>query len=287
MQEMKYIWHNGRFKRWKKACVHVLAHTLHYGSGTFEGIRVYDTVNGPSIFKLQAHVERLLYSASVIGMQVDYTVDEICTTVTKLVKKNKLREGYIRPLLYYGYKNLGVSAAENPVELMVACWPWGKYLAHDRVNIKTSAYIRIHPKSTKVEAKLCGHYVNSLLASLELKNSTYDEILLLDVNNHVAEGPGENIFMVKDGVVYTPSLGYILPGITRATVIELIKAEGYRLVEKALSLQDLYAADEAFFTGTAVEITPIRSLDDRVIGQDTVGPVTTQIKTAYHHLVRS
>ncbi len=286
MQATKYIWQNGRFKKWKKALVHVLSHTLHYGSGTFEGMRMYETPQGPQIFKLEEHIERLIYSAQVMEMNVPYTADEIADAVHRLVKKNKLREAYIRPLLYYGFKNLGVSAAENPVELMIACWPWGKYLVHDRVNIKTSSYIRIHPRSTVVDAKLCGHYINSLLASLELKNTLYDEVLLLDVNGHIAEGPGENIFMIKDDVIYTPSLGYILPGITRQVVIDLAGQEGYTVIEKSLTLDDLWAADEAFFTGTAVEITPIRSLDDKLIGNDEMGPVTGLIKSRYYNLVR-
>lgn len=287
MQPTKYIWQNGRFKKWEKATVHVLAHTLHYGTGTYEGLRVYATPSGSKIFKLQEHVKRLVYSASVIDMQLDYSVTEICDIITEVVKKNRLKEGYIRPLCYYGSKNMGVSAAGNPIELMVACWPWGKYLSHDRVNIKTSRYIRIHPQSTDVSAKLCGHYVNSLLAALELKNSDFDEMLLLDVNGHVAEGPGENIFIVKDKVLYTPKLGYILPGITRSTVIELARAEGYGVIEQDLTEQAIYDADEAFFTGTAVEITAIRSLNNRLIGEDAMGAVTQHIKEKYHQLVRT
>lgn len=287
MQPTKYIWQNGRFKKWKKATVHVLAHTLHYGTGTYEGLRVYATPSGSKIFKLEEHVKRLVYSASVIDMTLDYSVAEICDIITQVVKKNRLKEGYIRPLCYYGSKNMGVSASGNPVELMVACWPWGKYLTHDRVNIKTSRYIRIHPQSTDVNAKLCGHYVNSLLAALELKNSDFDEMLLLDVNGHVAEGPGENIFIVKDKVLYTPRLGYILPGITRSTVIELARAEGYRVIEQDLTEQAIFDADEAFFTGTAVEITAIRSLNNQLIGEDKMGSVTQHIKEKYYQLVRN
>jgi len=286
MQEMEYIWQNGVYKKWSEATVHVLSHTLHYGGGAFEGIRVYKTKNGPAIFSLKEHVDRLIYSAESIGMDLSYSHQDICQIIIELVRKNKMPEGYVRPLLYFGYKNLGVSASGNPVEFAVACWPWGQYLAHERVDIKTSKYIRIHPRSTVVDAKLCGHYLNGQLASLEIRGTKYHEVLLLDAEGYVAEGAGENIFIVKDQTIYTPKLGSILAGITRHTVIELAQSNAYPVIEKDLILEDVYSADEAFFTGTAAEVTSIRSLDDQVIGVNGVGPVTQLIREQYLQLVR-
>ena len=287
MKKTKYIWQNGSFKPWDEATVHVLSHTLHYGGGAFEGIRVYKSQNGSSIFRLKEHVERLVYSAGAVGMEVPYSHDTLCSIMVELVQKNKMDEGYVRPLFYYGYNELGVSATNNPVELAIACWPWGQYLAHNNVDVKTSRYIRIHPDSTIPDAKLCGHYLNSQLASLEIKNTKYHEALLLDANGFVAEGPGENIFIVKNGVLLTPKLGSILNGITRCTVITLAQHYHYEVKEEDLVLEDILNADEAFFTGTAAEVTAIRSLDDQLIGSGEPGPITQFIKEKYHQLVRN
>ncbi|GAB4391385.1 MAG: branched-chain amino acid transaminase [Gammaproteobacteria bacterium] len=286
MQATDYIWQNGEFKLWHEATVHVLAHTLHYGGGAFEGIRVYQTARGPAIFRLTEHVDRLIYSAQAIGMQLAYDHAAICQIIIETVRKNNMQEGYVRPLFYYGYNTLGVSARNNPVEFIVACWPWGQYLAHDAVDVKISKYIRIHPDSTIADAKLCGHYLNSQLASLEIRNTHYHEVLLLDADGFVAEGAGENIFMVKDRVLYTPTLGNILGGITRQTVMEMAHHYGYPVVEDHLTVEAFYKADEAFFTGTAAEVTAIRSINDKIIGHETARPVTEFMKGKYHQLVR-
>jgi branched-chain amino acid aminotransferase len=287
MQATDYIWQDGEFKKWQEATVHVLSHTLHYGGGAFEGIRVYKTKQGSSIFKLDEHVDRLLYSAKSIGMEMKYSHQELCDIILELLDKNKMSEGYIRPLFYYGYHDLNVNPTECPVMLAVACWPWGQYLAHDCVDVMTSKYTRIHPKSTIVDAKLCGHYLNSQLASLELEGTKYHEVLLLDADGFVAEGAGENIFIVKDKQLYTPKLGNILAGITRNAVIDMARHFGYSVEEKTLRLNDIYTADESFFTGTAAEVTAIRSLDDNIIADGNMGPVTTFIKSKYDQLVRN
>ena len=286
MQETKYIWQNGTVKPWAEATVHVLSHTLHYGGGAFEGIRFYESVQGSAIFKLDEHIDRLYYSTKAIGMKLPFTHTQIHEAIVDLVKMNDLTHGYIRPLAYYGYGNLGVSSHGNPVELAIACWPWGAYLAHDRVDVKTSKYIRVHPDSTVPDAKLCGHYLNGQMASMEIINTHYHEVLLLDANGFVAEGAGENLFIVKDGALYTPTLGTILAGITRETVIDFARHNDYTVTEKQMTLDDVYSADEAFFTGTAAEITPLRSLDDKVIGKDEVGPVTAFVKQKYADIVR-
>lgn len=286
MQTTEYIWQNGTYKKWNEATVHVLSHTLHYGGGAFEGVRVYKTKNGPAIFRLNEHIDRLLYSAKAIGMKITYSHQELCQIIVELIQKNKMSEGYVRPLFYYGQKNLGVSSLGNPVELAIACWPWGQYLAQDYVDVKTSKYIRIHPSSTISDAKLCGHYLNSQLASLEIQGTKYHEVLLLDYEGYVAEGAGENIFIVKNETLYTPRLGNILAGITRQTVIELADYYHLTVIEKQLTLDDVFSADEAFFTGTAAEITAIHSLDDALIGSGKPGQVTQFLHEKYHQLVR-
>ncbi len=288
MQTTDFIWHNGKMVPWDKAQVHVLTHGLHYGSGAFEGIRFYETAKGPAIFRLDEHIERWLYSCKALGMaeKLPYTFDELRAATIEVVKKNKLQHGYIRPLSYYGYGAMGVNPKNNPVEVMIACWPWGAYLPHDRVDIKTSSYIRIHPNSTVADAKICGHYVNGIMGSLELEGTEYHESLFLDFEGNIAEGAGENFFMMKDGVMYTPRLGNILAGITRATVIEVVRGMGIDLIETTITLKEAYAADEAFFTGTAAEVTPIRSIDGNVIGKDELGPISAQVKETYHAVIR-
>ncbi len=286
MQTMEFIWQNGSFKKWEDATTHVLTHTLHYGGGAFEGIRCYKTDKGPAIFRLEQHLERLHYSAKSLAMKLEYSVETISDAIKELVKKNKLDEGYIRPLVYFGYKKMGVNAQGSPVELAIACWPWGKYLAHDAIDVKTSKYIRIHPDSTIVDAKFCGHYLNSQLAILDIQGSKYHEALLLDAYGHVAEGPGENLFIVKDNKLLTPKLGTILPGLTRSTVIEMAQYQEISVEETELSLDDVYAADEAFFCGTAAEITPIRSVDDKLIADGSIGSITRYVKDQYAKIVR-
>ncbi len=286
MQATKTIWFNGKLIPWEEAKIHVLTHGLHYGGGAFEGIRCYKTAQGTAVFRLPEHVDRLLYSTNALSMNLPYTRDEIIEAIKTVVRINELAEGYIRPIAFYGYEKMGVNPIGNPVDFAIACWPWGAYLPHDTVDIKTSRYIRIHPKSTIVDAKLCGHYVNGILASLELKGTHYHEVLLLDDQSYISEGAGENFFMVKSGTLYTPKLGTILAGITRDTVIKLAKKLSLQTIETDINLEQAYQADETFFTGTAAEITPIHSIDDKVIGKGNIGPITATIKGAYLDLVR-
>lgn len=285
MQSTKYIWQNGEFVLWEDAKIHVLSHTLHYGGGVFEGIRCYETAKGSAIFRLSEHLDRLFYSAKALGMAIPFPKERVTEIIKELIIKNNVSSAYIRPLVIYGYDKMGVNPVGNPVELIISCWPWDKYLPQESIAVKISKYIRIHPESTVVDAKICGHYVNSILASLEIQGTHYHEALLLDCNGYIAEGVGENFFIVKDGIIYTPQLGYILNGITRDTVIQLAKAFGYKVTEGNISIEEAYQADEAFFTGTAVEVTAIQSINDNPIGNGQVGPITSQLKTAFYDLV--
>ncbi|CEK10688.1 branched-chain amino acid transaminase [Legionella hackeliae] len=285
MQVTETIWQNGNLVPWNDAKVHVLSHTLHYGGGAFEGIRFYKTSSGPAIFRLEDHINRLFYSASVLKMTIPYSKEEVIAAVKDVVLANRLEAGYIRPLAFYGYGKMGVNPIGNPTDLIIACWPWGAYLPHDSIDVKISNFIRIHPDSTVVDAKICGHYVNSILASLELQGTHYHEALLLDGSGHIMEGVGENFFIVKNGKIYTPKLGGILSGITRDTVIKLTQQLGLELFEADITIDEAYQADEAFFTGTAAEITAIRSINDRQLGKNGVGKVSATIKQAYLDLV--
>ena len=285
METTDFIWKNGEFVAWDDAKVHILTHTLHYGAGAFEGIRAYKTEKGPAIFRLKEHIERLYYSTKVIGHSIPFTQEELFEVIIELVQKNKQEHCYIRPLAYFGYGKMGLNPTGAPSEIIIACWPWGAYLPHEMVDLKVSSYIRIHPRSTIADAKICGHYVNSILAVRELIGTTYHEALFLDLDGNIAEGPGENIFMVKDREVITPPLGTILAGITRETVISLLRDHEISVREESITDDMLKAADEAFFTGTAAEITPIRSLDDHVIGDGTVGEITQKIKSLYLDIV--
>ena len=285
MQPTEFIWQDGQFVPWEEATTHVLTHTLHYGGGAFEGIRFYNTPKGPAIFELEAHIDRLFYSAHGLAMEVPFSKEAIMEATVELVRKNGLQEGYIRPLVFFGYGAMGVNPAKAPVNLIIATWPWGAYLPVEMVDIKTTRYIRIHPKSTIADAKFCGHYLNGILASIELRGTKYHEALFLDANGYIAEGAGENFFIVKDDIVYTPPLGTILPGITRTTIMNLLHHHHYEVHEQNLSLEEAYAADEAFFTGTAVEVTGIKSIDDHLIGDGNEGPVTRLCKQRYHAMV--
>lgn len=286
MQKTDYIWYSGKLVEWDQATTHVLTHTLHYGGGAFEGIRFYNTDKGPAIFKLAEHVERLYYSGDALAMDIPFTQEEICQAIIDTVRANKLKEGYIRPLVFFGYGAMGVNPVNAPVELIIACWPWGAYLPVEMVDIKTTKYIRVHPKSTIADAKLCGHYLNGILSLIEIRGTHYHEALFLDADGYIAEGAGENFFIVKDGVIYTPSLGKILAGITRNTIIELARSHQYEVIEKPITLEEAYQADEAFFTGTAVEVTPIKSIDDNEINAGKLGPVSALLKNTYHRIVR-
>jgi branched-chain amino acid aminotransferase len=281
MEKTEFIWHNGELIKWDDAQCHILTHSLHYGAGAFEGIRAYKTGHGPAVFRLKEHIERLFYSSKVVSLEIPYTVDEICDATTALIRDNGLQHCYIRPLVYFGYGVMGLNPRNAPTDVSIICWPWGAYLPHDMVDLKISSYIRIHPKSTVCDAKITGHYVNSILSVLELRNTKYHEALLLDHEGNVAEGPGENLFLVKDGALHTPSLGTILAGITRDTIIEIAKDNALEVVERTITTEDVFAADEAFYTGTAAEVTPIRSVDDNIIGKGEIGPITTMIRSTY------
>lgn len=286
MKTVKKIWMNGKMKNWKDAKVHLLTHSLHYGSGIFEGIRFYNTPKGPAVFLLKEHTKRLFYSAKCMNMKVPYSQKEICTAILKTIKVNKVKSGYIRPIFYYGYGKMGLNPLGAPLDCAIAIWPWGSYLGEQAINVKTSSYIRIHPDSTKADAKICGHYVNSILAHVEAKKAGYHEALLLDNRGKVAEGPGENLFMVKDGKLITPKTTSILPGLTRTTIIKLSKKLGYKTLERDITPAELKKADELFFTGTAAEVTPIAKIDKTKISKGKMGPVTEEIKSLYMRVVK-
>ena len=288
MQETEKIWMNGELVDWADAKVHVGVHGLHYGSGVFEGIRCYDTPKGPAVFRLGEHMQRLHNSARLLHMQIPYSVDELRDATNELLGANGLDECYIRPISFYGYGELGVAARSNPVETVIMSWPWGSYLGEENlalgIKAKISSWQRVSPNIVPHVSKATGVYLNSMLAVTEANNAGYDEAILLTPEGLVADGSGENIFVVRDGVIYTPDLATgILPGITRDTVTQIAQDLGYTVLEKGLIRSDLYLADEVFMCGTAAEVTPLRSVDDHEIG---VGEVTLQIQRAYLDTVR-
>lgn len=284
MQASQIIWHNGSMIPLADSKVHVLSHTLHYGGGALEGIRFYLTSEGPAIFRLSEHIDRLLYSASILKMPVPYTKEEICKAIVDVSAASGLDEGYIRPIIFYGHGTLSINPTGNPVECVIACWSWESYFGKDQVDVKVSKYMRLHPDTTVIDAKLCAHYLNGILASLELQGTHYHDIIYMDHHNNISEGMGANFFIVKSNVIYTPKIGTILIGITRDTVFHLAKEYGIEIVETDINLNDAYRAEEAFFTGTAAEITAIRSINDNVIG-DGIGKLTALLKEAYQNLV--
>ncbi|MEM2956258.1 MAG: branched-chain amino acid transaminase [Candidatus Pacearchaeota archaeon] len=289
MQETNLIWYNKKLVPWNECKIHILTHTLHYGSGAFEGIRFYKTEDGKSaIFRLKDHVSRLIKSFSIFGTKIPYSQEEIEKVIVDTVKANLniCREGYIRPIMFHDYGVMGLDPSKAPVSLAVAVWPWEAYLGKDSVKVKTSSYIRLHPNSVIADAKICGYYVNSIFSSLEAKKAGFDEALLLDFKGKIAEGPGENLFIVKHKKILTPKLGNILPGITRASVIEIANDLGYEVNEKNIFLKELRKADEAFFTGTAAEVTAISQIDDKIIGSGKQGVITKKIKQAYLDVVK-
>ena len=285
MLETKYIWMDGKLTEWKDAKVHVLTHSLHYGSGVFEGIRYYSTDNGSAVFRLSDHISRFFNSANVINMQIPFSEEEIVAAVIETVKINEIKAGYIRPIAFFGYGKMGLKTEGAPVNVSKAVWPWETYLGANPVKIKTSSFIRIHQKSSSTESKITGNYINSILASVEATSSGYDEALLLDFAGKIAEGPGENIFIVRNGALYTPPIGNILPGITRDTVITLAGDADYEVHETPLTLEDIYDADEAFFTGTAAEIASIAEVDDVAL-KNSNGTVTNKIRESYLDVVK-
>ena len=283
------IWMDGGLIPWRDAKVHALAHGLHYGTGVFEGVRAYETPAGPAIFRLHEHSERLVNSAKIIGMTLPANRAQISEAQRAVVRENQLGACYIRPFAFYGANRLGISASDNPVHLVVAAWPWGAYLGADAVRsgirVKTSSFARHHVNVSMCRAKASGHYLNSVLAQAEVARNGYDEALLLDVDGLVAEGSGENIFIVRRGRIFTPDLTSALEGITRETVITLARDAGCEVREKRITRDEVYCADEAFFTGTAAEVTPIREVDDRPIGNGARGPVTKLLQDAFFECV--
>ncbi len=283
------IWLDGALVPWREARVHVLTHTLHYGMGVFEGIRAYRTERGTAVFRLQAHTDRLFRSAHILGMPMPWDKDTINEAVLTVIRENGLESCYIRPMCFYGAEGMGLRADNLRVHAMIAAWEWGAYLGKENmergIRVKTSSFTRHHVNITMCKAKANGNYMNSMLALNEALACGYDEALLLDPEGYVAEGSGENVFIVRDGVLHTPELTSALDGITRDTIIRLARAEGMEVRERRISRDEVYIADEAFFTGTAAEVTPIREVDGRVIGGGGRGPVTERLQKRYFDLV--
>jgi branched-chain amino acid aminotransferase len=289
MQELEKIWMNGELIDWADAKIHVGSHGLHYGSGVFEGIRAYETPKGSAVFRLTEHLQRLQNSAQLLNMKLPYTVADLHAASTELIRTNGVAECYLRPLAFFGYGELGVAAADNPVDVVIMSWPWGTYLGAEGIEkgirAKISSWARVGPNVIPHVAKATGIYLNSMLAVLEANRAGYDEAILLTQDGFVADGSGENVFLVKDGTIYTPDLSAsILPGITRDTIIQISQDLGFSVVQKQLIRTDLYLADEVFMTGTAAEVTPLREVDDQPIGPP--GPVTLAIQKAYLDTVR-
>lgn len=284
MRATEKIWMNGEFVDWADAKIHIATHGLHYGTGVFEGIRCYDTERGPAVFRLTDHMQRLHNSARLLYMEIPYSVDELVAATHETIAVNNIDECYVRPIAYYGYGKLGVAAQGNPVDVAILCWPWGTYLGADAlekgITAKISSWQRIGPNVIPHVAKATGVYINSMLATTEAQRGGYREAILLNEHGYVADGPGENIFVVKDGVIFTPDLQVsILPGLTRHAITTIARDLGYEVREKNLIRTDLYLADEIFMTGTAAEVTPLRAVDDLEIGDP--GPVTKAIQKAY------
>ncbi|MBT4403797.1 MAG: branched-chain amino acid transaminase [Acidiferrobacteraceae bacterium] len=283
------IWFDGAMVPWREAKVHVLTHTLHYGLGVFEGVRAYETDRGTAIFRLAEHTERFFRSAHILGMKMPYDNDTLNAAQVAVVQENGLESAYLRPLAFYGSEGMGIRADMLKTHIAIATWEWGAYLGEDGlkngIRVRTSSFTRHHVNITMCRAKACGNYINSILALQEALSGGADEALMLDTEGYVTEGTGENIFVVRNGVVYTPDLSSALEGITRDTVIRLIGEAGLDLVEKRITRDEVYVADEAFFTGTAAEVTPISELDGRSIGNGGRGPITEQLQASYFDCV--
>jgi branched-chain amino acid aminotransferase len=283
------IWLDGEMVDWREAKTHVLTHTLHYGMGVFEGVRAYKAAQGTAIFRLAEHTERLFRSAHILGMPMPFDRDQINAAQLAAVRDNDLESGYIRPMCFYGSEGMGLRADNLKVHCMVAAWPWGAYLGEEGmtkgIRIRVSSYTRHHVNAVMCRAKANGNYMNSMMALKEALDTGYDEALLLDAHGFVMEGSGENIFIVRDGVLYTPDLTSALDGITRRTVIQLAEEEGLKIVERRITRDEVYIADEAFFTGTAAEVTPIREVDGRLVGSGSRGPITEKLQSKYFDVV--
>ncbi len=285
-----FIWYDGKLVPWRDATTHVLTHSLHYGMGVFEGVRAYKTERGTAIFRLKEHTDRLFNSAHIFGIKIPFSREHIMQAQIEAIRSNKLESGYLRPLVFYGSEAMGISAKNLSVHVIVAAWPWGAYLGQEAlengIRVKTSSFTRHHVNVTMCRAKASSSYTNSILAHKEAEVNGYDEALLLDVDGYVAEGSGENVFIVKKGKLYTPDLTACLEGITRDTLITLAGDLGIEVIEKRITRDEVYCADEAFFTGTAAEVTPIRELDHRMIGAGKRGPLTARLQALFFDSVR-
>jgi branched-chain amino acid aminotransferase len=289
IQETKKIWMNGELVNWRDAKIHVLTHALHYGSGVFEGIRCYNTVRGPAVFRLVDHMKRLHNSAKLHFMEIPYSVEELVEATKEMIRANGLSECYVRPIAFRGYGEMGLNPLKNPVEVAIAAWPWGTYLGEEGlkngIRAKIASLQRITPNTLPPDAKATGQYANSILAKLEALNAGYEEAILLDYRGFISEGPGENIFIVKDEVIYTtPRHASILVGLTRDSIITIARDMGYKVKEMDLTRSALYLADEAFFTGTAAEVTPIREIDNYYIGRP--GPITKKLQAKFFEITK-
>lgn len=284
-----FIWYDGKLVPWREATTHVLTHSLHYGLAVFEGVRAYNTEIGTAIFRLKEHTDRLFNSAHIYMMKMPYSREEIMEAQLEVVRANKLESCYLRPIAFFGSEKMGISTRGASVHVAIAAWPWGAYLGEDGlkrgIRVKTSSFSRHHVNVSMCRAKYSGTYANSILANMEATEQGYDEALLLDVDGFVAEGAGENLFVIKDNKIYEPEIASALVGITRASVIDIAAELGYQVVSKRLTRDDIYTADEAFFTGTAAEVTPIRELDGRLIGAGSRGPITEKIQARFFDAV--
>lgn len=284
-----FIWLDGKWVDWRDAKVHVLTHTLHYGAGVFEGLRAYHAEKGPAIFKLREHTDRLFRSAHILNMKIPFSKNELNQAHCDAISKNNLDSAYIRSMCFYGSEGMGLRADNLQVHVMIAAWEWGAYLGAENmergIRIRTSSYTRNHVNSTMCKAKANGNYINSILALQEALSTGYDEALLLDHEGFAAEGSGENLFIVRNGKLYTPELTSALEGITRDTIITIANEQDLEVIEKRITRDEIYICDEAFFTGSAAEVTPIRELDGRVIGKGSRGPVTEKLQTLYFDYV--
>lgn len=292
IKETPFIWMDGKLVPWQEATIHVLTHSLHYGLGVFEGIRCYQGNSKTAIFRLPEHVARLFVSAKIVQIDIPFSQKEVEDAIIETVRVNELAEGYIRPLAYIGYGEMGLYAKDAPINLAIAVWPWGTYLGDEGlkkgIRAAVSSFTRHHVNISLTRAKITGNYTNSQFAKREAKAAGYDEAILLDTEGFVSEGPGENIFIVRNGILKTtPMTSSILDGITRNTIIQLAQEQHIPVEEARFTRDDLYIADEAFFTGTAAEVTPIREVDGRIIGKGMPGPLTRQLQTSFFDVVRN
>lgn len=291
MQTTEFIWFDGKLVPWADAQVHVLTHSLHYGSAIFEGIRAYQCSDGTSaIFRLPAHCRRMVNSAKIMRMELPYDAEQLAKACVETAVANKLAHGYIRPLSFVGYGEMGVYPGDNPVQTIIACWPWGVYLGAEAlergISIKTSTFTRSHINSNMSKAKAAGNYINSILAKIEAKEDGYDEAMMLDAQGYVSEATGENIFIVRDNIIKTTPLTSVLSGITRDSVITIARNLGYEVLEQQFTRDEVYMSDEVFLCGTAAEITPVREVDHRVIGAGHCGPVTKKLQQEFFKIAR-